>query len=117
MLIRDLQPETIDLLDAAYARAAEVVDADLIRLATARIDHLVADGPVPRTEHDEREADVAAVIDQMLIDVSSVDDDTARRAARHFADGGFADLVMASYIIEARTRLAVASALLLGDRP
>lgn len=116
MLIREFQPEATGLLDAAYARAVEVVDEDLIRLAQSLIDHLVADGPSPERERDQREADVAAVIDQMLIDVSAVDDDTARRAARHFEDGGFADLVMASYIIEARMRLAVASELLLGSQ-
>ena len=62
----------------------------------------------------EREADIAAVVDQMLIDVSGLDDATAARAARHFDEGGFADFAMAEYIIEARTRLAIASSRLLG---
>lgn len=59
-------------------------------------------------------ADVAAVVDQMLVDVSGLDDDTVRRASAHLPDGGLADVVMASYIIEARTRLRVASDRLLG---
>ena len=50
----------------------------------------------------------------MLIDVSQLDDDTVRRASAHFPDGGLADLVMASYIVEARTRLRIASDRLLG---
>ena len=45
------------------------------------------------------------------------DDDTVRRAAGHFPDGGLADLVMASYIVEARTRLRIASDRPLGGSP
>lgn len=64
---------------------------------------------------DARSTDVVAVVDQMLMDVSRLDDATVRRASAHFPDGGLADLVMASYIVEARTRLRVASDRLLGE--
>jgi hypothetical protein len=83
-------------------------------LLQAHIDHLVADGPIPASPRDERDADVSAVIDQMLIDVAGVEDEVVRRADRHFPEGGLADLVMASYILEARTRLRVVGARLLG---
>jgi hypothetical protein len=112
--LREHQPEAMAALDAAYARAAQVVDPTLLTLAQAHIDFLVADGPVPPSALEEREADVAAVIDQMLIDVARVDEDTVGRADRHFGPGGLADLVMASYILEARTRLRVAGSRLLG---
>jgi hypothetical protein len=112
--LREHQPEAMAALDAAYARAAQVVDPALIRVAQAHVDHLVADGPIPPPASDEREADVAAVIDQMLIDVARVDEHIVSRADRHFGPGGLADLVMASYILEARTRLRVAGSRLLG---
>ena len=112
--LREYQPEAMAALDAVSARAADVVDADLLAMAQARIDHLVASGPVPVPPRDEREADVAAVIEQMLIDVASLDDATVQRADRHFAPGGLADLVMASYVLEARTRLRVTGDRLLG---
>ena len=114
MTLREYQPEAMAALDAVSARAADVVDADLLTLAQARIEHLVASGPVPVPPRDEREADVAAVIEQMLIDVASLDDATVQRADRHFAPGGLADLVMASYVLEARTRLRVTGDRLLG---
>lgn len=95
------------LLDAADQRARGVVDPSLLALAQAHIEWLVADGPEPPPPADERDADVAAVIDQMLLDVAGLDDAVVRRAGRHFADGGLADLVTASYIIEARTRLRI----------
>jgi len=102
------------ILDAAYARACEVVDPELIRLAQSRVDRALSLSTIPEPELSERDADVAAVVDQMLIDVSRVDDATALNAARHFDEGGFADFVMAEYIIEARTRLAIAGARLIG---
>jgi hypothetical protein len=101
-------------LDAAYERACVVVDPELLAAVTARIDWLVAGAPEPPPLADARAIDVAAVIDQMLMDVARLDDDTVRRAAGHFPDGGLADLVMAAYIVEARTRLRIASDRLLG---
>lgn len=101
-------------LDAAYARACAVVDPGLLAAVTARIEWLVAGADEPPVPVDARSADVVAVIDQMLMDVSRLDDDTVRRASAHFPDGGLADLVMASYVVEARTRLGIASDRLLG---
>ena len=57
---------------------------------------------------DERGRDVVALLEQMLIDVANLDDATVRRADRHFAPGQLADLVMTSYVLEARTRLRLA---------
>ena len=112
--LAQLQPEAMAILDAAYVRACEVVDPELIALAQSRIDMILLGAPPDDRDLSEREADIATVVDQMLIDVSGLDDATAARAARHFDDGGFADFAMAEYIIEARTRLAIASGLLLG---
>jgi hypothetical protein len=109
--LREHQPEAMAALDAAYDRARAVVDPDLLSLAQGRIDHIVAGDPAPASPRDDLSVDVTAVIDQMLIDVAGVSDGTVRTAGGHFADGELADLVMASYIVEARTRLR-----LMGDR-
>lgn len=112
--VSELQPEASSALDAALARAREVVDPADLALAQSTIDCMLGHGPDPSPASDERTADLTAVVEQMLIDVASLDDATALRAARHFPDGGFADFVMASYVIEARTRLRLASDRLLG---
>lgn len=104
----------MDDLDAAHARAVEVVDPALLALVTDRISAVVA-GTRPECEAGtERERAVCAVIDQELIDVARLDDKTVQHAASFFLDGEFADLVMAAYIVEARTRLRLASDRLLG---
>ena len=115
MGIEEHQGEALSVLDAAYARACVVVAPDLLALAQARIDWLVADGPVPPDVVTERDTDVVAVLDQMLIDVAGLDDDTVLRAARHFDDGVLADLVTASYVMEARTRLRICASRLIPD--
>lgn len=114
MTLQALQPDAMTALDAAYERACAVVDPGLLDVVTARIDWLVAGAAEPPPLADARAIDVAAVVDQMLMDVARLDDDTVRRAAGHFPDGGLADLVMAAYIVEARTRLRLASDRLLG---
>lgn len=114
MTLQDLQPAALAALDAAFERARAVVDPDLLADITARIEWTLAGAPEPPAPVDARGAAVAAVVDQMLVDVSRLDDDTVRRASAHFPDGGLADVVMASYIVEARTRLRVASARLVG---
>lgn len=114
MTLRALQPDAMTALDAAYERACAVVDPGLLVSVTARIEWLVAGSDEPPAPVDARSADVAAVVDQMLMDVSRLDDDTVQRAAAHVPDGVLADLVMASYIVEARTRLRIASDRLLG---
>lgn len=110
MALDDLQREPLMLLDAVLARAAEVVDPDLLALVTAHVEHAIADGPVPRPPCSDRERDVVAVIEQELVDVAGATDDLVRRAGAHFADGALADLVTAAYAVEARARLRVAAA-------
>jgi len=112
--LRDLQAEPLDLLDATIARARDVVDPALLSLVADRISVTLEDA-VPQCEATtDRERAVCSVIDQMLVDVARLDDATVQHAASYFAEGELADLVMASYAIEARTRLRLASARLLG---
>ncbi len=114
MTLRDLQPEAIDALDAARARAVEVVDPSLMELVTDRIAVSLA-GARPQCEATtDRERAVCAVIDQTLVDVAGIEDETVRHASSYFDDGELADLVMAAYIVEARTRLTIAADRLLG---
>ncbi len=104
-------------LDAAYARAGELLDPALLDLITDRIEATVA-GTRPRCEAaDERDRAVCAVIDQELVDVAGLDDAAVRRASSFFPEGGLADVVMAAYVIEARTRLRLASERLWGELP
>lgn len=114
MTLRDLQPEAVAALDAVVARAHRTVDAELLALAAARIEHAVADGPYPASPSTAREAAACAVIEQELVDVANLDDSTVMAAADHFDDGGLADLVMASYALEAQARLGVMADRLLG---
>ena len=107
--VRELQEPALAELDAAYARAVDVVDPNLLALVTARIEHALADGPVPAATSDARQFDVAVVVEQMLVDVAGLDDATVQRTSAHFREGEFADLIMASYIVEARVRLRVAA--------
>lgn len=114
MALVDHQPDALAALDAVLARAALVVEPQLWDLVRQRIEHAVADGPVPADPVDAREAAVCAVIEQMLVDVAGLDDATVRRAADEIGGGALADLVMASYSYEAATRLRVAGDRLLG---
>lgn len=111
--LRDLQPESMRALDAAYDRAVEVIDPDLLALVADRISVTLMDARPTCDAVSDRDVAVCAVIDQMLMDVAGLDDATVQRAASFLPDGALADLVMASYIVEARTRLAIASARLL----
>lgn len=114
MTLRDLQPEPLELLDAAQARACEVVDPELLDLVRDRIAMTLAGTAPERAIDGDRELAVAAVIDQMLVDVASLDDATVQRADALLPPGGLADLVMASYVMEARMRLTLAADRLLG---
>ena len=114
MTLRDLQPEAVGLLDEVQRRADAVVDPDLLALARGRVAYLVADSPTPPEPVDARGRAVVAVIDQMLLDVASTDDATVRTADALLPPGALADLVMASYAWEARTRLSVMADRLLG---
>lgn len=112
--LRDLQPEAMRDLDAAYGRAVALIDPDLLALVTDRIRVTLTDARPACVAESDRDRAVCAVIDQMLIDVAGLDDATVSHAASFFPDGAFADLVMASYIIEARTRLEIMGGRLLG---
>lgn len=114
MTLRALQPEAVAELDATIARARAVVDPALLAGAEERIAWIVAGGPQPSAPRDERETAAFAVIEQMLIDVARLDDETVQAAAAQLPEGGLADLVMASYALEARTRLEIAAGRLLG---
>ena len=103
------QAPALAALDTAHRRALAVVDPTLVALITARLERSLAGGATLAEPADERERDVAAIVDQMLVDVAGMSDELVERASRHFADGGLADVVMASYIIEARTRLRIAA--------
>lgn len=117
MALVDLQPEPLALLDAVIARAADVVAPGLLRLVTEHIEHALADGPQPRLPRTPLERDVLAMLEQELVDVAGATDDLVRRAAEHFPAGGLADLAVAAYAIEARTRLRVAADRLWGGAP
>lgn len=112
--LRDFQPEPLALLDATIARAQDVVDPDLLVLVTDRISVTLTDARPLCEATTAREQAVCAVVDQMLLDVAGLSDETVQHAATFFSDGELADLVMVSYAIEARTRLTLASDRLLG---
>jgi hypothetical protein len=114
MTLRDQQPEPLELLDATIARAQEVVDPDLLALVADRIAVTLTDSRPSCVATTAKEQAVCAVVDQMLLDVAGLSDETVRHAASLFGDGELADLVMASYAIEARTRLTLAADRLLG---
>jgi len=105
--LTDLQPAAMADLDAAYARAVEVVDPYSLFLAEARIEAMLTGVPSQVVLVTTQDLELSELVDQMLIDVSSVDDRMVKRAARYFDNDGLADFVMASYIIEARTRLRI----------
>ena len=114
MTLRELQPDALAALDAVVVRATQVVDPDLLRGAQDRITWLVAGGPEPTPAQDASTAAAFAVIEQELMDVARIDDDIVRSAADAIGGAQLADLVMASYAMEARTRLEVMAARLLG---
>lgn len=112
--LRDCQPEPLELLDTTIARGHNVVDPDLLALVADRITVTLTDARPLCEATTAREQAVCAVVDQMLLDVAGLSDETVQHAATFFADGELADLVMASYAIEARTRLTLAADRLLG---
>jgi hypothetical protein len=114
MTLRQQQPEAVALLDQVQRRAEACVDPGLLAFVRSRVEHLLADGPPPGEPADDRARAVAGVVDQMLLDVASMDDATVRAADAYFVPGGLSDVIVASYAWEARTRLLVASDRLLG---
>ena len=118
-MLDELQPAAVSRLNITVARARQVVDPQLLGLVEARVS-LRLEGIGPDAGDQEltaRDRDCLAVVDQMLVDVANLSDDTAMAASRHFPDGGFSDFVTAAYLTEAQARLRIASGLLLGGRP
>jgi hypothetical protein len=117
--LEDLQPDALAAFDAARARAAELIDPGLLRAVRDRVTATLEGtaGPSRDYEPGAREIDCLALVDQMLIDVSSMSDETVAGANRHFAAGGLWDFVASAYLMEASIRLDIASARLLGGRP
>jgi hypothetical protein len=118
MMLDDLQPAAVSSLAMTVVRARQVVDPELLGLVEARISlRLEGIGPdLGDHELTARDRDCLAVVDQMLVDVANLSDETAKGASRHFPDGGFSDFVTAAYLIEAHVRLGIATGLLLGGR-
>lgn len=114
MTLRDLQPDALAQLDVVLARAQQVTDPRLLEVALACIECHVAGGPNPPEPANPTQAAVQAVVEQMLVDVASLQDSTVQGASNLLPDGALADLVMASYANEAAARLRVASERLLG---
>lgn len=116
MSLEEFQPDALAALDAARARAEHLIDAELLLAVRRRIAETLEGAPVTsgRLEPDAREVDCLALVDQMLIDVSSMSDETVATANRHFSSGGMWDFVAAVYLTEATIRLDIASARLLG---
>ena len=109
MTLRSLQPESLDALSSAAAYARTRVDPELLTVIDDRIAWLVRGADSPALPSDDRARDVAAVLEQELLDVAALDDDTVRRASQHFEPGQFSDLMTCAYLHEALARLDVAS--------
>ena len=114
MTLVDHQAEALAALDAVLDRCRAVVDPHLWVLVTGRIERMLADGPAPDAPSTDAEAAACAVVEQMLLDVASLDDDTVHDAVALLGGGVLANLVMASYAYEASVRLRVAGGRLLG---
>jgi hypothetical protein len=108
LLDRLLEPD--EPLRASLARVRDeafaVVDGRLLELAGARaalllgIDH----DPVPPAA-DDRERACVDLVEQMVIDVTGVDDGLVRRVADHLGDDGAATFVAATLAVEQRLRM------------
>lgn len=114
MTLRQWQPEPLELLDAAQARAEAIADPALLALVRDRIAVVLTGATATCTAVTDRELAVCSLVDQTLLDVAGLDDATVEHASSHVAEGELADLVMAAYILEARTRLQMAADRLLG---
>ena len=116
MTLDALQPDAAAAFEGALARAAELCDPGLFVLVQDRISATLCGPPASaeRAPLSAMEGDCLAVVDQMLIDVSSMTDEQVAAAERHFAPGGLSDFVTAAYLTEASVRLEMASARLIG---
>ena len=116
MTLDALQPDAAAAFEGARARAAKLCDPRLFVLVQNRIRATLCGVPAS-AEHaplSAKEGDCLALVDQMLIDVSSMTDEQVAAADRHFAPGGLSDFVTFAYLTEASVRLEVASSRLIG---
>jgi hypothetical protein len=111
-----LQPDAAAAFEGARARAADLVGPELMSMVRDRISATLAGAPSSggRGPLSAMDVDCLALVDQMLIDVSSTTDEQVAAAGRHFAPGGLSDFVTAAYLTEASVRLEIASSRLLG---
>jgi alkylhydroperoxidase family enzyme len=129
------RPDVATALAAAHRAAWDAVDPRLLELcrlrtaqllgcteeAAARTPGLDADPAVfddvaswPTSPlFDDRDRAVLAWCEQYVIDVASMDDDTAGAVRAHLGDAGLVDLTNAFLVIEQRQRLRTAWARLL----
>lgn len=116
MTLDALQPDAAAAFEGARARAAELCDPRLFVLVQDRIRATLCGAPASaeRVPSSAMEVDCLALVDQMLIDVSSMTDEQVADAGRHFAPGGLSDFVTATYLTEASVRLEIASTRLIG---
>ncbi|MCB0969497.1 MAG: hypothetical protein KDB37_21885, partial [Ilumatobacter sp.] len=97
-------------LSLARARdaASDAVEQRLLDLATARAALLLGVDAGPESVSpagDDRERACVALVDQMVIDVTGVDDVLVQRVADHLGDDGAATFVAATLVVEQRIRL------------
>ena len=101
-------PPLRESLARAHDAAIETVDPRLLDLATTRVALLLGvdagTEPVPPAG-DDRERACTALVDQMVIDVTGVDDELVRCVADHLGDDGAATFVAAALVIEQRVRM------------
>ena len=118
MTLDALQPDVAAAFEGARARAEELCDPGLFVLVQDRIRATLCGPPASaeRAPLSAMEADCLTIVDQMLIDVSSMTDEQVAAADLHFAPGGLSDFVTAAYLTEASVRLEIASARLIGGR-
>ncbi len=116
------RPDVHQHLAAAWAAAPAAVDPRLLSLCSARIAALIG-GPLddafpvddatvaalpswPTSERfDDTDRACLAFTEQYVIDVASLDDDTAAAVTDQLGAEGFADFVNALLVVEQRQRL------------
>lgn len=125
-VLRD-HPDVVDALAAAHTAAWAAADRRSLELCRLRVAQLVGcdaeagvlvggsgvDGATaaelrnwPASDRfDDRDRAVLAWCEMFVIDVASLDDDTARAVAAHLGDAGLVDLTNAVLVIEQRQRM------------
>ena len=102
------EPPLRESLARARDAAFDAVDPRLLDLTTARVALLLGVDPGPEPvppAGDDRERACVALVDQMVIDVTGVDDELVLRVADHLGDDGAATFVAAALVVEQRVRM------------